>query len=39
MTAEPVGGVVWSPDPWGQKAAPSTVEDVLAVPGGRDTTP
>ena len=33
MTAEPIsGGVVWSPNPWKQKLALNTIEDVLALP-------
>jgi Uma2 family endonuclease len=32
MTAEPMGDVVWTPDPIKQKRAGYTVEDVLALP-------
>ncbi|MFC4067405.1 Uma2 family endonuclease [Actinoplanes subglobosus] len=32
MTAEPVGPVVWAPDPVKQRNAGHTIEDVLALP-------
>jgi Uma2 family endonuclease len=32
MTAEPIGELVWSPDPMRQKLASYTVEDVLRLP-------
>jgi Uma2 family endonuclease len=33
MTAEPIGELVWSPDPMKQRLAGYTVEDVLKLPG------